>query len=339
MLSRTHRGTLLPKGSRLAFIYESTIDPDAENSCHATTLAFVGFNKRVLEVGCATGYFTKALTERGCDVVGIEIDADAAAVAEKWAERVIVGNLDSAAVWEELDGEQFDAVTFGDVLEHLRDPVAVLRSAVRLLKPSGVVAISLPNVAHGDVRMALLQGRFPYSDTGLLDRTHLRFFTRDTVKDLVRDAGLILVETRRIVKPLFQTELGVTRHSVPLATVNAILEDPDAETYQFAVKAVRDDGNAATAALAARVIELSDRAYDEVVRAALGRIQAGNGEKELRALRGQVEIHRRSAAEAHDQLQAAQHAAAVAQQQLNAVLQTKAFRLLSPLRRLYGRLR
>jgi len=97
------------------------------------------------------------------------------------AERVIVGDLNVGTLWQELDGEQFDVVTFGDVLEHLLEPLDALRAAVRHLKPSGFVVISVPNIAHGDVRIALLLGTFPYRETGLLDRTHVPVLYQEVV--------------------------------------------------------------------------------------------------------------------------------------------------------------
>jgi len=201
--------------------------------------------------------------------LGIEVDAAAVIVAEKWAERVIVGDLDAGTLWQDLEAEQFDAITLGDVLEHLRDPLATLRAAVRTLKPSGIVVISIPNVAHGDVRMALLEGDFKYHETGLLDRTHLRFFTKTELSRLIREAGLVPVETRRVVTPLFQSELAVKRETVSPATIRQILEDPEAETYQFVVKAVLDNGTHALATLVDRVQELTEQADNEVVRTAL----------------------------------------------------------------------
>jgi 2-polyprenyl-3-methyl-5-hydroxy-6-metoxy-1,4-benzoquinol methylase len=334
----------------LAFIYDTTVDPEAEHNSHASTLDIVGYNKRVLEVGCATGYFTKALSDRGCRIVGIEMDAEAAAVAEKWAERVVVGNLDTGTLWQEFEGEQFDAITFGDVLEHLRDPLSTLRAAVRTLKPSGIVVISVPNIAHGDIRMALLQGDFPYRETGLLDRTHIRFFTKNGLRDMIRDAGLILVETRRIVKPLFQTELEIDRESVSQATVNSILEDPEAETYQFVVKAVQDNGTRTLATLAEWVSELKDQALDEVVRTALLRKEMrdrelqleqerGSAQEELRNLKRELDGTSRALQVAILELSEARRESAESRQQVEAILNTKAFRLLAPLRRLYGRLR
>ena len=140
-------------------------------------------------MGCSTGYFTKAMAERGARWSGSSSDPDAAENAEQWAERVVVGNLDEGDVWNYVKDESFDVVLLGDVLEHLRDPLASLRQAVRKIKPTGYVVTSLPNVAHGDVRIALLQGRFRYAETGLLDRTHMRFFTLETIRELMTSSG------------------------------------------------------------------------------------------------------------------------------------------------------
>ena len=246
----------------MEFVYDLTVDPDAENNTHAFALEMIGHNKTVLEVGCATGYFTKVLAERGCKVVGMELDPDAAQVAEQWAERVVVGNVDDAEVWELVDDESFDVITFGDVLEHLGDPLAVLRTAVRKLKRSGFVVTSLPNVAHGDVRLSLLHGAFRYRETGLLDRTHVRFFTLDTARELLRDAGLVVVDTRRVVMPLFHTELGLSREDYPDAVLDEIRADAESETYQFVMQSVIDNGSVAVANMANRVDALADRVHE-----------------------------------------------------------------------------
>lgn len=344
----------------MAFVYDTTVDPDAENNTHALLLAMVGRNKSVLELGCATGYFTKAMVERGCDVVGIERDAEAAAIAEKWAERVVVADIDLGEVWSELDDESFDVVICGDVLEHLREPLSALRSAVRKLKPSGIVVTSLPNVAHGDVRLALLGGSFPYQDLGLLDRTHIRFFTLDTLRELLRDAGLVVVETKRVVVPLFGTELHLNRQDFPQPTVDAVLADPEAESYQFVMRSVRDNGVQAVEDLARRVAELGDTVHHEDVRAALLRqdmrdvtehlqqaVEQNSAlESERSSLFGQVtDLHRHIAAmEGHvdglDHIIARlNEALAASEQRYREVTSSKAFRLISPMRRVYGRIR
>ena len=320
---------------------------------HAYALAMVGYNKSVLEVGCATGYFTKAMVERGCKVVGIELDPAAAAVAEEWAERVVVGDIDRGDIWDQVDDESFDVVLCGDVLEHLRDPLGALRSAVRKLKPEGVVVASLPNVAHGDVRLALLRGSFRYRDLGLLDRTHIRFFTLETARELFRDAGLLVVDTKRVIVPLFGSELDVPRHDVLQSTVDEILTDPEAESYQFVVKAVRDNGVQATAALADRIGELTDNVAHEGVRTALLRHELAQAAAENAALRehvtnlreqvGNLERHI-GALDGHiaglDQTIAHLNGAfAESDARYRALLATKAFRLMAPFRQLYGSLR
>lgn len=253
----------------MSFIYEVPVDPDAENNSHSFALGFIGYNKSVLEVGCSTGYLTKVMVERGCNVVGIELDPDAAKSAEKWAERVVVGNLDDGDVWNEVKDESFDVVVLGDVLEHLRDPLASLRQAVRKMKPAGYVVTSLPNFAHGDVRIALLQGRFRYADTGLLDRTHMRFFTLETMRELLSQAGLVVVDTKRVVMPLFQSELGVKRKDVSHKTLDELHADPEVESYQYVMKSVRDNGNQAVSELAGRVGELAHRVHNQKMRIAL----------------------------------------------------------------------
>ena len=253
----------------LSFIYETSIDPERENNAHSLALSLVGFNKRVLEVGCSTGYFTKVLVERGCDVVGMEIDPGAAEKAEAWAERVVVGNLDELHVWDEVKDESFDVVVMGDVLEHLREPLASLRQAVRKLKPSGFVVTSLPNIAHGDVRIALLNGRFRYNETGLLDRTHVHFFTLETIRQLMFEAGLVVVDTKRVVMPLFQSEIGVTREDISHKTLDDLHADPEVESYQYVMKSVRDNGSEELLMLSRRVNELGDRVHNQRMRIAL----------------------------------------------------------------------
>jgi 2-polyprenyl-3-methyl-5-hydroxy-6-metoxy-1,4-benzoquinol methylase len=334
------------KGSSLDFVYDMTVDPDAPNNTHAYALAMVGHNKSVLEVGCAIGYFTKAMVKRGCKVVGIEIDPEAAARAEEWAERVVVGDIDRGEVWDQLDDESFDVVLCGDVLEHLRDPLGALQSAVRKLKPDGVVVTSFPNVAHGDVRLSLLQGDFVYRDLGLLDRTHIRFFTLETVRELLRDAGLLIVDTKRVIVPLFGSELEVKREGVRQSTVDDILADPEAETYQFVMKSVRDNGTQATAALAERVAELTDQLGRENVQSTLLRQDLHESLVANDELRDQVAklVRHIEALDGHvgglEQLVAQLNGAvAESEERHRALLATKSFRVIAPVRRLYGTVR
>lgn len=243
--------------------YHAEIDPDEENNSHTTMLRMVGFNKRVLETGCASGHMSALLKAQGCSVVGMEVDASVVEPAREWLERVVIGDLEDPALWTELDGDVFDAILFGDVLEHLRDPLPALREAATHLAPSGVVVISVPNIAHADVKAALIKGVFPYSESGLLDRTHISFFTKESLVDLVREAGLAAVEISRITVPAFATEIGMHRDDVDDATFAAITADREALTYQFVVRAVRDDAEHAVDKLSLDLIDLSDQLLDQ----------------------------------------------------------------------------
>jgi 2-polyprenyl-3-methyl-5-hydroxy-6-metoxy-1,4-benzoquinol methylase len=243
--------------------YHTDFDVENENNSHAAMLRMVGFNKRVLEAGCASGHVSEKLNAQGCTVVGVEIDASVVEPATRWLERAVIGNFDDESLWRELEGELFDAVLFGDVLEHLKNPLATLRASVSHLKPAGTVVISVPNIAHADVKVALINGLFPYSDDGLLDRTHISFFTKESLLQLVREAGLIEVEIFRVTVPVFQTEIGVDKGDVDDQVLEALLEERESETYQFVIKAVRDDGAHSLAALADDLIVLTDRLHDE----------------------------------------------------------------------------
>jgi SAM-dependent methyltransferase len=199
-------------------------------------LAEVDDGARVLDVGCATGYLAARLTARGCSVTGFEVDAGSAALAEEHCERVIVGDLESADDRAAIPGG-FDFVLLGDVLEHLVDPWAALRFVRGRLAPGGVAVASIPNVAAWTVRLALARGSWAYTETGLLDRAHLRFFTRRTAHELVRGAGFAIERER--FSPIEQPP-GVLRRIAPLATdvaVKALLRAwPELMAQQFVLR-------------------------------------------------------------------------------------------------------
>jgi methionine biosynthesis protein MetW len=158
------------------------------NNPHTLIINRIRPGAHVLEVGCADGYMSEALTAlRSCTVTGIEINPDAADVARKYCRRVIVGDLEDGLL--ERIPDRFDVVTFADVLEHLRIPSTVLRQARALLADDGYIVISLPNIAHWEVRYRLLRGRFEYEKYGILDSTHLRFFTLPSARRFIEQAG------------------------------------------------------------------------------------------------------------------------------------------------------
>lgn len=218
--------------------YAVEIDVDNLNTSHAQIVDLVGADRTVLDIGCWTGDTARKLIARGCTVSGVEMDPAAAAVARTDLKEVVVMNLDKTSLLDHFEPGSFDAVVLGDVLEHLMDPVGVLQTAASLLVPGGRVVISIPNVTHGSLRLALLQGRWRYTSTGLLDATHIRFFSRAGLVDLVREAGLVLDELRGTLADPLTVEVQIDERDLPEGIVEWVRHQPDALVYQF-VLAVR----------------------------------------------------------------------------------------------------
>jgi 2-polyprenyl-3-methyl-5-hydroxy-6-metoxy-1,4-benzoquinol methylase len=216
--------------------YHREVDTESD-STHAKVVRLVGSEKRILELGCATGHMSRALRDRGCRIVGIDIDATMATNAAASCERVIVGDIELLDWAAELGDDRFDVIIAADVLEHLKDPLATLLQVKTYLQPDGYMVVSMPNVAHGSVRLALLSGRFPYAEVGLLDRGHLRFYTRDTMEELFEDAGLAIRHLERQEMMIEASEVAYDPAAVPPELVAALATDPEALTYQFIVMA------------------------------------------------------------------------------------------------------
>jgi GT2 family glycosyltransferase/SAM-dependent methyltransferase len=257
---------------------------DAPESTHKLVLSLVPAGSRVLEFGCATGYMSEVLRLRiGCEVTGIEVDENAAALARQRADRVFVGDAETLDYSALLGADQFDVVLFADVLEHLRDPSAVLRRIRPFVASNGVIVASIPNIAHGSVRVALLGGDFRYTSKGLLDDSHLRFFTRDSIIALFEDAGYVIVDWLHKHIPIDQTEVESSDPALAQSLKGPLEADPDATIYQFVVRAKR--------------AEDLDGAHS--TSAEIGALRAGIDAREvaIRALEARVAQHTQAAAE------------------------------------------
>jgi 2-polyprenyl-3-methyl-5-hydroxy-6-metoxy-1,4-benzoquinol methylase len=315
---------------------------DSPGSTHNLVLGLVEPGSRVLEFGCATGYMSRALHDgRGATVVGVELDAEAARLAEAHCERVLVGDAEELDLEAELGGERFDAILFADVLEHLREPAALLSRVRPFVADGGVVVASIPNVAHAAVRLALLGGSFRYREQGLLDETHLRFFTREGVLDLFESSGFVITQWLRRRLEVEETEIPVPR-SVPEEARAWATGDPEATTYQFVVRAVPSEPAAQLLAwrtqLGAARTELEElrplAAETDVLRAEVEQLRPLRGaSEELKALRQAHEVlQRRLVAE---RAAFAEGIAAVEA----AIYRTRSWRYTAPLRGGIGLLR
>lgn len=195
-------------------------------STQRVVVALVEPNVTLLEIGCATGYVTRHLKENmGCRVTAVEVNEESAEQARPYADRLIVGDIERPETWEQIKGP-FDYALCGDVLEHLTDPWEVVRRIRGVLSPNGYVVASIPNIAYYKVRKQLLLGRFDYAEDGVMDRTHLRFFTRQSALALFEDAGLSVLKIIRA--PRAKTDRRLMRFW------------PNGFTYQYVIKATAD---------------------------------------------------------------------------------------------------
>ncbi|HKZ04961.1 MAG TPA: class I SAM-dependent methyltransferase [Methylomirabilota bacterium] len=174
---------------------------DDPYSSHSIILGRLGEGRgrRALDVGAADGYLAERLTAAGWKVTAVERDPAQAERAAARCEQAFTVDLERAL--PPLAG-QYDAIIYGDVVEHLSDPLRVMREVNRHLAPGALVVVSVPNVAHVWVRLSLLVGRFDYGDRGILDRTHLSFFTRRTFLSFLAAAGLVPREVAVTPVPL-----------------------------------------------------------------------------------------------------------------------------------------
>jgi O-antigen biosynthesis protein len=172
--------------------YLAKIDLENKNNSHTLTCELVdkvsaGQSLNILEVGCSSGYLGAALKEVGHQVFGVEPSHEAAQAAANVLDNVFEGTVQDFFL--QFSDLKFDVVIYGDVLEHLANPKEILDLTRKQLTSTGVVIASVPNVAHICIRAMLLEGRWDYAELGIMDRTHLRFFTKKTLIELFTNSA------------------------------------------------------------------------------------------------------------------------------------------------------
>jgi 2-polyprenyl-3-methyl-5-hydroxy-6-metoxy-1,4-benzoquinol methylase len=145
--------------------------------------------KRILEVGCAGGQTGKALGERGFEeIVGIELNEEVAQKGKPYYDTLIVGDVENTKL--PFGEGHFDCILYGDVLEHLVNPWKVLKEHNALLRNKGTIICSIPNIRHYRIiKKLVFKGKWEYTGNGIMDRTHLRFFTLDSIQKMLEESG------------------------------------------------------------------------------------------------------------------------------------------------------
>ncbi len=193
---------------------------------------------RILDIGTADGYLGAILKQQGHYLVGVERDSSLGQQAREFYDGFHITDIETFGFPYK---DEFDFVLFADVLEHLVDPTAVLQRTVGCLNDRGQVIISLPNVANLFIRLMLLSGRWEYGDRGILDRTHLHFYTLATLKKMIEAASFRVIEVVptplpvQLVFPITDKPILTPLHELHFLAVRlwrTLL------AYQFVVRAV-----------------------------------------------------------------------------------------------------
>lgn len=280
--------------------YDYQFDPD-DDSTPAQICRLVGSQRRVLELGCAGGAMSRVLQQHyQCHLVGLEADPDS--VVQARAQGIDARQADlNATQWAAgLPEQTFDTVLAADVLEHLNDPLACLRLVRHLLPDQGRLVVSVPNIAHSGVLAALLCGAFPYRDTGLLDRTHVHFFTQDSLADMLAQTGFAVQHVQTVDTGSHHPEFAAYWDALPDAVRDLLTANPVGRAYQIIMCA--DADTPAPAAPSSPAITEPQRDWLQAVAAQLDaaaalpdvqtRLQAALAEQD--AAQAQLQAMRRS---------------------------------------------
>jgi 2-polyprenyl-3-methyl-5-hydroxy-6-metoxy-1,4-benzoquinol methylase len=212
----------------------SAVTSQAEYSL-AKVNSFLTDGAEILEFGPAAGYFTRFLMEeRSATVDIVEIDPKCAQRAAAYARQCVIADLELDNWGLELGDKRYDCAIFADVLEHLRDPLKVLRRAAEFVRSGGQIIISVPNLGHWQIIASLINNDFSYNKVGIMDHTHTHFFTEPTLRELIQEAGLEVVDVTQVRMPHLPVGCGTkwNKYHVPWSVKRFLRKRPFAEAIQ-----------------------------------------------------------------------------------------------------------
>lgn len=221
-------------------IYDRDIQA-GERTSLSVLAGHIAAGARVLDLGCGSGAVGRFLAARdgaaAGPIDGLTISAEEAQLAQAHYRRVELANLDQCRLPELFEAASYDVIVCADVLEHVRESERVLAECRELLAPGGRVLLSIPNAGYCGLLAELMAGEFRYRKEGLLDETHVRFFTRRTLHRFLVEAGYAADDWDTVTRELPASEFHLAFDALPPAVANYLLALPDALTYQFIVVA------------------------------------------------------------------------------------------------------
>lgn len=253
-------------------IYERSI-VNQDNDSLALLAQLITPSSIVLDLGMGTGALGRYLAERQAITIdGVTLSQDEANRARNVYRKIQLADLDTIELDHLFDAQKYDFIVCADVLEHLKNPERILKQAHQILKPNGKLLASVPNVAYCGLLSELLQGEFQYREEGLLDATHLRFFTRQSLHRFFSTHGWFMTAIQTTTRDILSSEFTGQFNHLPPTVSRYLLSLPDATTYQFictleaSPEAVKSSGANFTLALplfSSQLYLALDGQYDE----------------------------------------------------------------------------
>jgi 2-polyprenyl-3-methyl-5-hydroxy-6-metoxy-1,4-benzoquinol methylase len=198
-------------------------------------------SKRIVDLGCASGYFGQFLKEKlNATVWGVEIDVEDAKKAKNKLNNVLIFDLNENNWYQKFGDKKFDTAIFADVIEHLYNPKNALINAKKILNQSGSIIVSVPNIVHQSIALEILFNQWNYEKSGILDQTHLKFFTKDSLIKLVKDSGFYIESIdstiteypKQYIKKIFQKN-----HKKLTPEIFDLINQSDKKNFQYIIKA------------------------------------------------------------------------------------------------------
>lgn len=221
-------------------VYQRELDsnsPDTpEDSLHKL-LAHIPNASKVLDIGCGTGTLGgRLVTDKNCDVTGVDINPDSIVIAAQKLTQAMCADISKTSLSKTLN-EQFDIIVLADVLEHISEPDKLLHDCHKLLNANGKLLVSIPNAAYIGAILSLYYDEWEYGEEGILDTTHVRFYTRNSILKLLENNGYQAQIIDYVAKDLTETEFTQRADSLNPAVFDWLTTKADAVAYQFIINA------------------------------------------------------------------------------------------------------
>lgn len=193
------RNSRYENGVELMSNYKGKFLDNQKNNPWNIAFDMIEKNSRVLDVGCSNGALGESLIKlKNCIVDGIEMDKGDFKKAKEVLNKTYNLSMEEFLRSASVDNDKYDVILFMDVIEHLYNPVEVLAKTKKLLNSNGMIIFSIPNMAHISTRLMLMAGEFEYGNTGLLDNTHLHFYTKKEIERIFAESGYSSIDFNRV---------------------------------------------------------------------------------------------------------------------------------------------